>query len=143
VPTGFGNPGQQTGPAQMINNLLTQPRPGGAPGGVNTPGMGGSIVGGLAGVASNFKGRGIKRVNEQEEYQKWEFYYDFGQEMRGANTGIGANAIQLQNQGQTPAAAPGSAFPGQTQAPGNAFPGQFPTPVNTNPVQGVPLQRPK
>ncbi len=83
---GFGNPGFNTGgansPAQMINGLLTSPRPGGAPSGA-MPGIGGTVVGGLAGVASTHRGHGIKRYADQDEYQKWEFYYDFSKEMQG------------------------------------------------------------
>jgi hypothetical protein len=72
-------PGQQVTPTQMMNNLLTQPRPGGPPPGIGTPvtgGMGGTTVGGLAGVATTHKGKGIHTYNDQDEYQKWEFYYD-------------------------------------------------------------------
>ena len=81
---GFGQPGQQTNATSMINNLLTQPRPGGMPGGAGMPGIGGTVVGGLAGVASTHKGKGILRYNEQEEYPKWEFYYDLGAEQAKA-----------------------------------------------------------
>jgi hypothetical protein len=86
INTGFGNPGQTTGgasPAQMINNLLTSPRPGGAPQGVG--GAVGMVVGGLAGVASTYKGHGIRHYNDQEEYQKWEFFYDAGKEYGNQN----------------------------------------------------------
>ena len=38
--------------------------------------MGGTTVGGLAGVATTHKGKGIHTYNDQDEYQKWEFYYD-------------------------------------------------------------------
>jgi hypothetical protein len=82
--TGFGQQGQQGSPAQMINNLLTSPRPGGAPAGIGG-GMTGTVVGGLAGVASTYRGHGIKRYADQDEYQKWEFFYDFGGDMRGVN----------------------------------------------------------
>ncbi len=102
----------------MINSLLTSPRPGGAPG-TALPGMGGSVVGGLAGVASTHKGHGIRRYADQDEYQKWEFYYDFGKEMSG--------------QGRTAATtAAGTASP-TTGTPSTAFGGSggfsFGTPV--------------
>ena len=87
--SGFGNPGNNTSsPSQMINNLLTTPRPGGAPAGAQ-PGIGGTVVGGLAGVASTHKGHGIRRYFDQEEYQKWEFFYDFAKELSG-NTNAAA-----------------------------------------------------
>jgi hypothetical protein len=98
VANGFNNPGLQGNPDQQmlaqrqINALLTSPRPGGPPtvGGSNTPGIGGSVQGGLAGVASTFKGHGIKRYRDQDEYQKWEFYYDFGGDIRGAQQNAAA-----------------------------------------------------
>lgn len=98
--TGFGQPGQSTGgagPAQMINNLLTQPRPGGMPQGV---GGGAMVMGGLAGVASTYKGHAIRRYNEQDEYQKWEFFYDTTQDY-GSRTPNMVNTLNP-NQQQTP-----------------------------------------
>ena len=100
VNTGFGQPGQTTGaggPAQMINNLLTQPRPGGMPQGV---GGGAMVMGGLAGVASTYKGHAIRRYNEQDEYQKWEFFYDTTSDY-GSKTPNMVNTLNP-NQQQTP-----------------------------------------
>jgi hypothetical protein len=99
--TGFGNPGNQTSPTQMINNLLTSPRPGGMPAGAGAPGMGGMVIGGVAGVASTRKGHGVKRYNEQDEYQKWEFYYDATSDMRGVNT-LPNNGQPVNNNGNQP-----------------------------------------
>lgn len=65
----------------MINNLLTSPRPGGMPPGAAGGQVPGMVIGGLAGVASTYKGHSVKRYNEQDEYQKWEFYYEAGKEM--------------------------------------------------------------
>jgi hypothetical protein len=82
---GFGQPGAQSSASNMINNLLTQPRPGGAPSGIpGTNSMGGVVGGGLAGVASTYRGKGIKTYNDQDEYNKWEFYYDLGAEQAAA-----------------------------------------------------------
>ncbi len=58
----------------MIDNLLRNPRQ--AP-----PGVGGAfgntgMQGGIAGVASNFKGPSIKIYKERQKYQEWEFVYD-------------------------------------------------------------------
>jgi hypothetical protein len=38
--------------------------------------MGRMSSGGIAGVASQAKGPSIKLVNDQDDYSKWEFYYD-------------------------------------------------------------------
>ena len=93
-------PGQQISPTQMMNNLLTQPRPGGPPPGIGTPvtgGTGGTTVGGLAGVATTYKGKGIHTYNDQDEYQKWEFYYDLTQDAAAARQQAGlANATGAQ-----------------------------------------------
>lgn len=93
--SGFGQQGQQVSPAQLINGLLTSPRPGGPPPGVNamgTPngGVGGAVMGGLAGVASNYKGHGVHLYNDQDEYQKWEFYYDLTKDITAQGNRQGA-----------------------------------------------------
>jgi hypothetical protein len=92
-----GNPDQQALAARTINQLLTSPRPGGAPSAVPTMGVGTPVVGGLAGVASTFKGHGIKRYNDQDEYQKWEFYYDLSGEMAGAQRALTPATTTPQN----------------------------------------------
>jgi type II secretory pathway pseudopilin PulG len=78
-----GSPGGVNGAspsaAQMIQGLLTTPRPGGAP----NSGFGGSGQvqgGGIAGFASKYEGEGIKVYNEQTEIQKWEFVYDMSKD---------------------------------------------------------------
>jgi hypothetical protein len=83
VPPGFqqpGNPvnGQMPGGVnqaqQMIQQILTSPRPGGMPG---VPGqaltMGGA---GMAGVASNADATGIMSYNDRTNYKEWEFIFD-------------------------------------------------------------------
>jgi len=139
-PTGFQQPGLQGSPAQMINSLLTSPRPGGAPAGVGQPGMGGSIVGGLAGVASNYKGHGIKRYGDQDEYQKWEFFYDFAGEMRGATQGISPNTLQNNNPNNQPNSNSNSSFGGNNSSFGNFGNGATPA---SQPQVGMPIQRPQ
>jgi hypothetical protein len=101
---------QQSLAANTINNLLTNPRPGGAPA---LPGMGGTVVGGLAGVASTFKGRGILRYNDQDEYQKWEFYYDLSGELNGAARGL----QQIPQPSTTGGTGSSTASPFQTPTP--------------------------
>ena len=112
-PGGFNQPGTQTTAASMINNLLTSPRPGGMPAGIGnttTTGIGGTVMGGLAGVASTFKGRGVIHYNDQDEYNKWEFYYDLAAEQAAA---VQNQAAQM-NTGQTPGQPlSGQSTPGQ------------------------------
>jgi hypothetical protein len=86
----FSQPGQQSTAANIINGLLTSPRPGGMPTTAGAPGIGGSVMGGLAGVASTYKGKGVKRYNDQEEYQKWEFYYDLSKDIATNTPGVAA-----------------------------------------------------
>jgi type II secretory pathway pseudopilin PulG len=85
-----GLPAGQTGPgtgnptppnaAQLIQGLLTSPRPGGAPGTPMGSPMGQVQGGGIAGFASKFEGDSIKVYNDQTEYQKWEFVYDMSKD---------------------------------------------------------------
>ncbi len=76
--TGMGFPGSAPGqPNQavnMINNILTSPRPGGLAGiQAATAGMGGT---GIAGVASNVDEDAIMVYADQTNYSLWEFVYD-------------------------------------------------------------------
>jgi hypothetical protein len=112
--SGFGRPGGGTtlqappgspagGPnaaLQMIQNLLTTPRPGGMPGGM---GMGGQTLGGgIAGVASKFEGEGIKLYNERQKIEEWEFIYDPTKDKSGKQAMAGAMGGQTTGQqGQT------------------------------------------
>jgi hypothetical protein len=124
APGAAGQSGAQGGipnPAvNAINAMLRQPSPssdqnGGAPLG----------AGGLAGVASNFKGPSIKVYKDQQKYQMWEFIFT----MQNATTGQpGAPANPLGTPGQNPSnplgpsipAGPGGPVaPGTTPAPGS------------------------
>ncbi len=112
----------------MIRNLLTTPRPGGLPG-ATPSGLGGQqIGGGLAGVASNSEREGIKIYNDQGQYNKWEFVYDFSKDkMNGAQIGV-----------QPPQANPPLNGPGLNQ-PGQNQPGQNqPTAPGSLPFNGMP-----
>ena len=106
--------------ANLINQILTTPRPGGlnglngatqgagvdqfgnplpqGAGGAN-PGPGGttpaplqgqSIGGGIAGVASKLERDGIKIYKERKAYNEWEFVYDLSQDK--ILTGLGSGA---------------------------------------------------
>jgi hypothetical protein len=66
-----GAPGPSTA-ADMINRILTTPRPGGMP-----QGPGGQVIGGgIAGVASTSEGEGVKVYNDRTLYKEWEFIFD-------------------------------------------------------------------
>lgn len=151
----ISQPGQNAA-ADVIRNLLTTPRPGGFPGaqaGVgNVNGL--QIGGGIAGVASTVEREGIKIYNEQTDYNKWEFVYDFSKDRsNGPVMGVaapGANQPGLNGPGlgQTPnPSSPTPASPTGTPAPGsNTFiGGPAPTapntgyPQNGNPQRGVPV----
>jgi type II secretory pathway pseudopilin PulG len=43
---------------------------------------------GMAGVASNAPGSGIKRYNERSKYKEWEFVFDYRKPAKGAQKGI-------------------------------------------------------
>ena len=131
-PGGLGNTGQSqpNGPPQsaanLINQILTTPRPGGfnglgqggdgtgnqANGGIggNNTGtalgqnMGGQVIGGgIGGVASKAEREGIKIFNERTTYNEWEFVYDITKDPargggRGGIPGQPAGNVQGGNQ---------------------------------------------
>ncbi|MCU1328655.1 MAG: hypothetical protein JWN34_4025 [Bryobacterales bacterium] len=125
LPAGFqttpnGSPGAPPqAAANLINQILTTPRPGGLNGvdqgqngqpGQANPGAGGNsfgnplqgvaganqaggqtIGGGIAGVASKLEREGIKLYNEKSAYHEWEFVYDMSKDpLRGGGRGGGA-----------------------------------------------------
>jgi len=75
---GFNAPGVPGAPGaapsnpalNLINNLLTTPRQ--APTGIGAQPTTG---GGLAGVASTYKGKAIKSYLDRTKYQEWEFVF--------------------------------------------------------------------
>jgi hypothetical protein len=122
----FGNPnGFQNQPnappsaaANLINQILTSPRPGGLNGNQNntgTPagqGLGGQTIGGgFAGVASKHEQEGIKIYRERTAYNEWEFVYDMSKDTN--LTGGGRGGVNPQVPGQP--GQPGQS--GQQQAP--------------------------
>ena len=125
-----GQPGQGASAAmRMIQNMLTQPRPGGLQGiqgGANQPTQG--IGGGIAGVATTMEAEGIMVYNERTKYNEWEFLYDFredqaaqaGTAARGANAGANQNPLGGQ---QRPGSSFGSPNPGFGSSPQQGQPG--------------------
>ena len=85
-PSQFGQPATQfqgqpaVGPnpaTNLIQNLLTSPRPGGLTGTQGSTPTGGQTIGaGIAGVASKKEALGIKLYAERQNYNEWEFLYD-------------------------------------------------------------------
>jgi len=80
VPPGFAQPGNPANSPlqganqaqQMIQAILTSPRPGGMP-----AGAGGMIMGsGIAGFASTADATGIKVYHDRTNYKEWEFIFD-------------------------------------------------------------------
>jgi hypothetical protein len=115
--------------ANLINQILTTPRPGGLNGlnGIGTdpsaagptgatftpgltggttgqvqPGMGGQTIGGgIGGFASKLEQEGIKTYHEKTSYDEWEFVYDISKDKsRGGGTGQAPSQQQQQQPGQ-------------------------------------------
>jgi hypothetical protein len=136
-------PGQPNSAAALIQNLLTSPRPGGAPPGVGTAQANTSMGSGIAGFASKFEGSAIKSYKEQDEYQKWEFVYDMSKD--AAVTG-GQNAIpQVAGPQGTPiGGAQGQQSQSQTGfGTGSSFGQSGNTPATGTPATGTGTTRPQ
>lgn len=79
----FGNGmGAQNVATQAINNMLTNPNPQ-AGGGLGT--SQGMTTGGIAGVASMYKGTSIKTYATRQKYQEWEFIFSLNNQQNGQN----------------------------------------------------------
>lgn len=78
---GFG----QNPATQAINNQLTNPNPVAGANGLGT--AGGMQSGGIAGVATNYKGTSIKTYNKRQKYQEWEFIFSLNDQTNGPPTG--------------------------------------------------------
>jgi hypothetical protein len=124
-----GVPGAPAGPqganpaAQMIQDLLTRPRPGGLQGAQGQQ-QGQMIGAGIAGVASKKESLSIKVYGEREQYNEWEFLYDFRQDT-GIGGAQGGQGLQAPPSGQ-----PGQQGPGQS--PQMNQPGPFGPPMPPN-----------
>lgn len=129
LPPGFQNtPNTPGGPPQsaanLINQILTTPRPGGLngldgtqPGGQGVQGGiaggvfgtpiqgnagGGQIIGGgIAGVASKLEREGIKLYGQRSAYNEWEFVYDMSKDASRGGGGRGGVIPQQVGPGQT------------------------------------------
>ena len=76
TPVGI-NPQAQAAAANMLQTILTTPRPGGLAGVQSAQTQSGNAVGqGIAGFASKFDADSIMLYNDKQNYAEWEFIYD-------------------------------------------------------------------
>jgi len=108
---GLGGTVSGSGAPELINRLLTSPRPGGIAG-VSAPAQAAATVQrferGIAGVASKSEATGVKVYNGMKAYNEWEFVYDYREDSGGAD-GLPANAgpgLPSQPRSQQPAQRP-------------------------------------
>lgn len=111
---GLGGTVSGSGAPELINRLLTSPRPGGIAG-VSAPAQAAATVQrferGIAGVASKSEAIGVKVYNGKKAYNEWEFVYDYREDSGGAD-GLPANAgpgLPSQPRSQQPARQPSAA----------------------------------
>jgi hypothetical protein len=141
VAPGYPQPGNPIDPAaqgpnqaqQMIQQILTTPRPGGMPA---ANGQSPTIGGGIAGVASNSDAEGIMVYNDRTNYKEWEFIFDPSKWRAPPNPLSGSNgtpASQLGSMGGNQIGTPVTSMPGA----GNGGPGFGATPGG--PGFGTPI----
>jgi hypothetical protein len=121
-PAGNGIAAQNTA-AQMIQGMLTNPNPQPGAGGLGT--SAGMTTGGIAGVASMYKGPSIKIYGGRQKYQEWEFIFKLdngngagGQQANPLTPGQNGLNPQTGGPGGTAAPAAGSTT-GTTSMPTN------------------------
>jgi hypothetical protein len=115
----------------LLQNLLTQPRPGGLAGIGGQASQTGAMGSGIAGVASKFEGESIMVYATQTDFSKWEFIYDpikfKAPNPNGSGTGgvaIGTPVSQIgSTAGMSNPGVPIGTGPGGTQAGGLGAPG--------------------
>jgi len=126
-PPAFGQPGINMNPqaqnaaAQMIGQILTQPRPGGMP---QTNSQGGAVMGtGIAGFASTLDQDSIMVYQDQTNYGLWEFIFDPAKQKLPVNLAGGGAPGTPASQIGSPIGTPANQV-GQPVAP-NPFGGAF------------------
>ncbi len=95
--------GAQNAATAAINNMLTNPNPAAGANGLGT--AGGTTQGGIAGVASMYKGTSIKIYGTRQKYQEWEFIFSMNNQQNG--TGQNRNPLTPGQNGLTPGQTPG------------------------------------
>jgi len=108
----MNNVGANNAATAAINQILTNPNPQ-AGAGLGT--AGGMTTGGIAGVASTYKGTSIKIYKTKQKYQEWEFVFS----LTDQQTGAGQNRNPLGSSGTTGAPQTGNGT-GQTGTPNPA-----------------------
>lgn len=93
---GNGQANMSNAASQMLNNLLTTPRPGGMPN--NMPGA--TMGGGIAGVASKYESEGIMVINQRTKINEWEYIFDPTKYRAPPNPIAGAVGTPQQPMGQ-------------------------------------------
>lgn len=123
-----GGAGQSA--ADLLNNLLTRPRPmPGSTGSLSGNGLGSGMgnglqTGGIAGVASKVERSSIKIYKDFQHYNEWEFIYDYAKDRTGAGRMTAAMGGAAQQQGgQTPNGGMGFGAPGGQMGSGATFGG--------------------
>jgi hypothetical protein len=123
------NPSAQAAAAGLLQNLLTQPRPGGLAGIAGAGASGAIMGGGIAGVASKAEGESIMVYGDRTDYSEWEFIYD-PMKFRvpaNPNSGSGGGGIPASQLASTAGmSSPGTPIgtgPGGTQVAGQAAAG--------------------
>ncbi len=113
TPGAGANPSINPNPAAigMIQNLLTQPRPGGMQG-LPTTGQSTVMGNGIAGIASKSEGDSIMVYADKTKFNEWEFIYDPAKfkPPQNPNTGsaVGTPASQLaSSSGRSSSSGPG------------------------------------
>jgi hypothetical protein len=123
-PPGYPQPGNPINPQvpnqaqQMIQNILTTPRPGGMP---TNSGQPQTIGVGIAGVASNADGEGIMVYGDRTNYKEWEFIFDPNKWRAPPNPlsgNTGTPASQMGNIGGSQIGTPVTSMPGAGTNPG-------------------------
>ena len=94
--------GVQNAATAAIQNMLTNPNP---QTGANGVGTAGGVQGGIAGVASNYKGTSIKIYGTRQKYQEWEFIFSLNSQQNGN----GQNRNPLMQNGTATGQPPGQA----------------------------------
>jgi hypothetical protein len=113
------SPGNTVGAQNLattaINNMLTNPNPAAGANGLGT--AGGMTTGGIAGVASNYKGTSIKIYKTRQKYQEWEFIFSLNDQQNAG--GQNRNPLQPGQNGLAPGQ---TGQPGQQNGTGNPAP---------------------
>lgn len=148
---GFPQPGMTAQPGsnqatQMIQQILTSPRPGGMP-----SAAAGTIMGaGIAGVASNADSEGIMIYNDRTNYKEWEFIHDPLKVKPVPNPLNGSPGTPANQLGSTPTSPGGLGTPagtlGSTPGAFGSTPGAFgstPGGPGSSPGMGGPTTIPR